>query len=211
MHRPLPTLRRHLPRLVRLAAAGALAAAPALAPAQTIDFDDIPLAGFSALGPYAGMSWTNTFVLQAGGAFAPVAAASSPNVIFPGFGSPSGFALAAPGTFTLGSIDFVQWDPFFAGTSAPSNTVRGFLLGAPVPGFERVVTLGPGYATTVFNWAGIDAVTLDQENGAGWYVADNVVLGAVAVTATPEPASLALVAGGLAALLGMEAARRRRS
>ncbi|MBV9880158.1 MAG: PEP-CTERM sorting domain-containing protein [Gemmatirosa sp.] len=186
------------------------AALPVAAHAQTIDFDDYVTSGYEALGAYAGMSWTNTFVLRAGTSFASVAAASSPNVIFPGFGSPSGFALSAPGTFTLGSIDLVQWDPFNYGYTAPSTTVRGFLLGAPVAGDVMTVALGSTYATTVFNWAGIDAVTFTQENGDGWYVADNVVLGNVAVTATPEPATLALVGGGLAAL-GIGARRRRRA
>jgi hypothetical protein len=191
-------------RLLTLVAAAAL---PAAAHAQVIDFDDIPTPGYQQLDTYHGFTWANMFVLRAGTSFAPVAAASSPNVIFPGFGSLSGFAPTAGGTFTLGSIDFTQWAPF-GGSPAPSTTVTGLLAGVQL--FQTTVALGPSYATTVFNWTGIDQVMLDQ-GGAGWFAADNVVTNIESsgpVTSTPEPATYALVAGGLVAF-GI--VRRRRA
>ena len=194
-------------RLSRRITLLAVLALPAAASAQTIDFDDILTSSYTALGTYRGFDWSNTFALAAGTSFAPVAAASSPNVIFPGFGAVSGFTLASPGTFTLGSIDFVQWAPF-GGAAAPSTTVTGYTGGTQL--FQQTVTLGSSYQTTVFNWAGIDQVTFDQ-NGAGWYVADNIVPSAIPtgpVTSAPEPATVTLLTAGLAAL-GLGVRRRR--
>lgn len=190
------------PRLSRRLAALSLVALPAVAAAQPITFDDLNANGYTQLTSYHNVDWSNTFVLEAGTSFDPVAAASSPNVIFPGFGSLSGFMPTLGGTFTLGSIDFVQWAPF-GGAPAPSTTVTGYLAGAQL--YQTVVPLGATYATTLFNWSGIDQVTFDQQ-GQGWYVADNVVLGNISVSATPEPATLALLGGGL---LALGAVRRR--
>ncbi|AHG88558.1 PEP motif putative anchor domain protein [Gemmatirosa kalamazoonensis] len=191
-----------------LLAVGALllgALPPNAASAQTIGFDDLVPTQFAAIpNGYHGFDWLNVYVLDTtNDPFGAVAAASMPNVGFPGNGAPSGFALASPGTFTLGSIAFIAWAPFPGVPPAGSTTVTGYNGAAQL--FQMDVPLGASYATTVFNWTGIDRVTFDQ-HGAGWYVADDVVIGRVGGpppgpgTTAPEPASVALLGTGLAAL-----------
>jgi hypothetical protein len=184
-------------------------ALPSAGRAQTIDFDNLTpgFGGSAVTNGYGGLNWANIYALNtiSGNPFAPVTAASSPNVIFPGNGAPSSISVAS-GTFTLGSIDFIQWAPFL-GALAPSTTVTGFNGATQL--FQTVVPLGSSYATTVFNWSGVDLVTFDQ-SGAGWYVADNVVLGQVGggppTTTAPEPTTVGLLAAGL---LGVAVRRAR--
>jgi hypothetical protein len=195
----------------RLSGSVALLAAlalPAAARAQVINFEDYPTASFDVIASgYHGFNWIDMYALNTtNDPFAPVAAVSAPNVAFNGFGTPSEIDVPTPGTLTLGSIDLTQWAPF-GGSPAPSVTVTGFLGTTQL--FRKLVPLGPSYATTVFNWSGIDRVTFEPapQAGGGWFVADNIVLGIVGTTTTPEPGSVALLATGLVAL-GLAARRR---
>jgi hypothetical protein len=186
-----------------------LAGAAPRADGQTLTFDDVTVASLAGVPTgYHGFDWFNVDILNAMSntfPFAPVTAVSPPNVIFPGGGAPSSFRLATPGTFTLGAIDFMRWAPF--GPPAPSTTVTGYLGATPL--FQTTVALGPAFTTHVFNWQGIDSVSFVQAQSLGGvFVADNLVIGAVAST-TPEPSTWAMVAGGTMVLAAGAAYRRR--
>lgn len=110
--------------------------------------------------------------------------------------------LAAVGgaPFSLTSLDYAAFD---LGAGAQGNlTLVGLFNGSPV--VLQVLDLGaPASVSFGSTWAQLTSVGFSSTGG---YSLDNINLSAV-----PEPSQLALVSFGLAAALGVAAARRRRS
>lgn len=193
-----------------------MAAAATPASAQVATFDDLGNAETPVPAGYAvpGLVWSNWYNINAAadvGRGADGCIVSGTNCAFNGFGSTASVTSATPFTFNTGY--FMGWyNSFVGGFGGPvSLTVNGY-LGATLLG-TRTVDLDPAAAQPyVFDYAGVDRVDFITNGGQGgtWYLADDLAFNA-AVTVTPEPASVVLLASGLVGVFGIVRRRRRRA
>jgi hypothetical protein len=207
-----------------------LMALPAIAQAQTINFDDLNTSP-SATNPicpvpqlpngYHGFNWNNFYVLKGSRYFDPFlnlntycivpggfrnGVVSSPNVAFNGFGAPASVSSTNP--FTFNSVYMT------AGWNDGLNVlVQGF-LGASLR-YSQSLVLNT-YTPRLFapNWAGVDKVLFTSSGGTNpgyigfgeHVVFDNMTMSPAVI---PEPATLLLLGTGLG-LTGIGVAIRRR-
>jgi hypothetical protein len=114
------------------------------------------------------------------------------------------------GTFALSSIDLAT---ILAGEGGGSVLFTGDLLGGgtitATEGWSGS-TGSPALQTDLFGsgWTNLVDVTFSQADNEPFYQFDNVVLNNVALSVTPEPATVTLLAIGLVGVAGV---RKRRS
>ena len=206
--------RRALLPLFVSALASIATATPALA--QVATFEGLGNVEIPVPAGYAvpGLAWNNWYNLRADtdvGRGADGCIVSGTNCGYNGFGSMASLTRATPFTFNSGY--FMGWyNGFAGGFGGPvSLTVNGY-LGAALLG-TRTLDLDPTAAQLyTFDYAGVDRVDFitNGNQGSTWYLADDLTFNA-AVTVTPEPASVVLLASGLVGVLGMARRRRRLS
>lgn len=185
----------------------AFMALPAIAQAQTLNFDDQSVGGCSpgyvGLGNYQGFTWGNFYVLdgtcpQYAGLGYQTGVVSSPNVGFNGFGSTAQMSSATPFTFSS-----VYATSAFGNSSQTFNGYLGSTLMDTWTG--ALAVSGPQFLT--FNWVGIDR--LEFVGNGTQVVLDNLTVNGA--TVTPEPATLVLLATGLAGIGGIVRRRRQKN
>ena len=194
-----------------LAAALLLAAGSAAANAQTFTFETVGNSYSYVGSTYAPFVFAGTAQVMADpGPYGTLDCATSGSYcLYNGNGDQNvDLARSDAAAFTFNSGYFTSW---FGSTSA---TIAGFLGGTQV--FSQTFALGSTAAFQSFGNAVVDLVQFRAANGngAGYFLADDVTVGSAAVppgpgTVAPEPASLALLGGGLVMLAGV--ARRRRA
>lgn len=186
-----------------LAAAFALSAQVAAAP-LTITFDDLvpdPYGTLVANG-YAGLDWSNFAVLRGAGAYLGSsyehAVVSPANTAFNGWGQPASFS-SRSATFSLISLYVTKaWNDgvtHFAGYAGDT-----LLYALDV----NTTMAGP----TLVNFSGWDQLTrvvISDGDGSAQSALDNITINAV-----PEPATYAMLAGGLLLLAGVQRRQRQR-
>ena len=194
----------------------AFMALPAIAQAQLITFDDA-MTGCGSTGlsnGYQGFNWNNFYVLnatpgcyQASGYTNGIV--SSPNVAYNSYANPASVSLA--GSFTFNSVYMTA-----AWNDGLNVFVQGFVGVNPVYSQLLVInTNGP----TLFapNWTGVDEVLFTSSggtphgySGGGTHIAfDNMLMNNA--TVTPEPATLLLLATGLAGIGGIVRRRHQKN
>jgi hypothetical protein len=186
-------------------AAAALAMAPAHA--AVIGFDDLGTTGDAIENGYAGLEWTNMFVLDptdapAGGYRNAVQGGT--RAAFAGFDSPA----------TIGALDaFVLESGWFTAAFNDGMTVtaQGFDGSRLIHELSFTIdTSGPTQQT--FNWGGISRVTFSSAGGTGTspdMTGTNFALDSLAVAAVPEPSTWAMMLLGFGAVA--VSLRRRRA
>lgn len=207
---------RRSPRLALVAALLLGVAAPARA--QVVTFDNLGCGALSQAtfvpGSYAGLTWSGWTCYSTAAPpittndvnFLPLltAAVHSPTNAALNRATVSRIASSNPFNFTS------AWLTAFSSTVAPfgnvTYTFEGWRLGTKL--YTQTVTLAPSAQQVSFNFAGIDTLKLTNAQG-GLFLMDDVDLGP-STSAVPEPASVVLVAVGLAGV-GLVGRRRRRS
>ncbi len=195
-------------RLLAALSLAALALVPTAAHAQTLGFDNLACGSGAAVGTYQTFSFNGFLCYDATvvNAFPNNLAngvKSFNNVIYNRSGSGATITRANPFTFTS------AWVTAARANYAETYRFTGRHNGVTV-GFVDVLTGNlPQFVT--FNFVGIDSVLFtnisNPSSNAGLLMDDVTFNGAV--TTTPEPASIALLATGFAGLLAVGRRRRR--
>lgn len=196
----------------RIAITALLVATSVASQAQTYDFSGLDAAHAAVPNGYAGVTWSNFYVLDGS---APGLAGSgydhgrvtSNEVAYNPFGNPASIVSTTADGFSLS-------DAYFTGAWNNGLTITAsavFENGTTASTSFVVDTSGP--VDQFFNWAGLSQVTFTSSggtqapgvNGSGEHFAmDNITF----APAVPEPANDALMLAGLGAL-GLVARRRR--
>ena len=189
---PAVSTRRTRRTLVAAASlAATLAALPAAAGAQTFTFETVGPTGSYATNTYAPFVFTGLAQsVEDPGAYGALGCSVSGTFcLYNGFADQNvNLVRGDAGTFTIDGGYFMSW---FGSSSA---TVTGLLAGGTV--FSTTFALTNTATLQDFGGVLVDEVRFRSN---GYFLADDITVNARAVV-TPEPATLALVAGGLAAV-----------
>lgn len=193
-------------RRFSILALAAFVLAPA-AHAQSIGFDDLACGNIGAAvqvpAGYAGLTW-NGFrcydVTTSGnpGYFA-AARTSGTNIAINRGGS--GSAITSASTFNFFAARITSSNPDLATSYLFEGWLGSTLL------FSQLVASPSDRSLQTFNFVGVDRVELTRTVGAGLFAFDDINV-SVPIGVVPEPATTALIGGGMLAL-GMLARRRR--
>lgn len=211
----------------------AFMALPAIAQGQTITFDDVnttpvppsPLCQYPLLpNGYHGLNWDNFYVLKGSGyvdvnpligythCLPPsgywTGVVSSPNVAFNNGGDPAEVGVSSGNTFTFNSVYMTS-----AWRDGLNVLVQGY-HGATLLYHQLLVVNTYAPTLEVFNWTGVDAVWFTPSGGdPSYYIGDGTYVAIDDLTVsnvTPEPATLLLLATGLAGIGGVIRRRRQK-
>lgn len=184
----------------------AAVAAPTVAQAQVINFEGTSSCNESGGVPlpanYAGFSWSsNSYVVGKNGlpGTGYQVGTNGCSSLFNGFGA-NPLSMSGANPFTFNSLVLTSaWEP-------QTVTITGW-LGATLLFSSAVNVTTTSQSFVSLNWAGVDRIDFNGaiEGPGGQYVIDDIN-----VNATPEPATLLLLAPGFA-FVGYVARKRRQS
>lgn len=206
-------------RLVVLAPLVALAAAARPAAAQVLDFDDIAdVPGGTVYVPasYRGYTFDGgmnpcgfpgqcSWVTNLGTWSTQFPMSVSPNVSAWSNGGTS-LTLARAAAFDFTSLQIGARNGACGLSVAPIATFTSFLGGAQVNSTTRTLSCN-AFALESFNWTNVDMISISVSPTTNAILDDISV--SDAATAAPEPASIALLGGGLLGLAAVARSRRR--
>ena len=191
----------------------AFMALPAIAQAQLINFDDLSGCGTPVSNGYQGFNWSNFWVIQSSCETASGyvnGMVSSPNVAYNSYAALATVSSANPFTFTSVYLT-AAWNDGLTVTVNGYDALNNLIDNASF----TVNTSGPSYE--VLNWTGVSSVnfvgaggTPHGYSGGGTHIVfDNMLMNNA--TVTPEPATLVLLATGLAGIGGIVRRRRQKN
>ena len=185
------------------------------------DFDASAVPAVDSLNPYQGFTWQNWFgfTTPAGGFFAN-GIVSGPNAAFSGFqffgGAPVPATISNGSPFSLASAYLgAGW------LDGLSITVQGFLGATQVATQDLILGVSGAALTNFIGFGNVDQVVFLTSGvgtsdplgcgnfNCGQFTVDNISFGPPVVARVPEPATLALLSLGFAAL-GINGVRRKR-
>ena len=184
-------------------------ALPAIASAQTLNFDDVNTGGcdYVGLGTYGGFNWSNAYVengcMSSGNGYV-YGVVSSPNALFNGFGTRASFSSSNP--FTFNSV--YATDAF----TNETVTFRGWLASSLLYTSSFNIMESAPTLLTISGWGSVDKVDFcaGSCNQHDQVVLDNLTVNGTS-TVTPEPATLLLLGTGLAGIGGIVRRRRQQN